>query len=396
MTLLTIVGRSLVGRRLSSVLTIVSVALGVSLIIATVLLTRGVREGFIEGATDYGLVVGAKGSPTQLVLNVVFRMDTPTPNISMATYLDLLGDPLVDVAVPVATGDAFQGFRYVATTKDYFAPFSWRRRIFGLAAGRFFREDDAERPVYEAVLGAEAARRTGLRVGDRFYEGEEMAAYPLTVVGILAPTSGADDRAIFLSLPSFWEMNEVSRAMRVKPLTAILVRAKRMSDLSVLHRKLNVSPGTQAVFPSAVLLNLFNLLSLVEAILAVVLAIVVALVSLYLFVSMYTATLERRREIATMRAIGARRATVLGVVLLESCALAVAGGVVGILGGHLAAFAAARVLAARIGPVAHPFALGLLQPVALAAVVGLGALAGLLPALMAYRTDVAEHLAPLS
>jgi putative ABC transport system permease protein len=80
-TLFTAAWRYLQGRFVTSVLTIVGVGLGVSLIIATFLLTRGIREGFIEGATDYGLIVGAKGSPTQLVLNVIFRMDAPTPNI---------------------------------------------------------------------------------------------------------------------------------------------------------------------------------------------------------------------------------------------------------------------------------------------------------------------------
>ena len=204
MTVLTIAWRYLQGRRVASALTVLSIALGVSLVIATTVLTGGIRAGFIEGTTDYGLVVGAKGSPTQLVLNVVFRMDTPTPNISMDTYRDLKDDPLVEVAVPVAMGDAFQGFRYVATTNTYFAAFPWRRRTVTVAVGRVFREDSAAQPAYEAVLGAEAARRTGLQIGDRFYEGEEMAAYPLTVVGILRPTQSADDRAIFLSLASYW------------------------------------------------------------------------------------------------------------------------------------------------------------------------------------------------
>jgi putative ABC transport system permease protein len=340
--------------------------------------------------------VGAKGSPTQLVLNVVFRMDTPTPNISMDTYQDLKDDPLVEVAVPVAMGDAFQGFRYVATTSTYFADFPWRRRPFTVGAGRLFREDTPAQPAYEAVLGAEAARRTGLQIGDRFYEGEEMAAYPLTVVGVLSPTTSADDRAIFFSLPSFWEMNEVSRGMNIKPLTAVLVRPKRIPDLPALHRRLNVSAETQAVFPSAVLLSVFNVLGLVEDGLAVVLAIVAIVVLLYLFVSMYSATFERRREIATMRALGARRATILTIVLLESCALAVVGGVAGILGGHGAAYVGAGLLAARGGPETPPLAVGHLQPLMLAAVVVLGALAGLLPALLAYRTEVAENLAPLS
>jgi putative ABC transport system permease protein len=395
-TVLTIAWRYLQGRRVASALTVLSIALGVSLVVATTLLTGGIRAGFIEGTTDYGLVVGAKGSATQLVLNVVFRMDTPTPNISMDTYRDLKDDPLVEVAVPVAMGDAFQGFRYVATTNTYFAAFPWRRRTFTVAIGRLFREDSPAQPAYEAVLGANAAHRTGLQIGDRFYEGEEMAAYPLTVVGVLSPTASADDRAIFISLPSFWEMNEVSRGLDVKPLTAVLVRSKRISDLPALHRRLNVSTETQAAFPSAVLLSVFNVLGIVEEGLAMVLAIVAIVVLLYLFVSMYSATFERRREIATMRALGARRATILSIVLLESAALAVVGGVAGIVGGHGAAYVGASLLAARGGPQTHPVAIGALQPLTLAAVVVLGALAGLLPALLAYRTEVAENLAPLS
>jgi len=98
----------------------------------------------------------------------------------------------------VASGDAFQGFRYVATTGDYFANFPWRRKTFG-CRGQVLSRRSSEQPTYEAILGAEAARRTGLKVGDRFYEGEEMAEYPLTVVGILRSTGSADDRAIFFS-----------------------------------------------------------------------------------------------------------------------------------------------------------------------------------------------------
>jgi len=394
-TPVTVVWRYLQGRFVTSVLTVVSVALGVSLVIASVLLTRGIKEAFIAGATDYNLIVGAKGSPTQLVLNVIFRMDAPTPNIPLSTYENLRSDPRVEVAVPVAMGDAYQGFRYVATTEAYFAPFSWRRHVPALLTGRLFRNEAPERPDYEAVLGADAARRTGLKPEDRFYEGEEMAAYPLRVVGVLRPAGTADDRAIFISLASYWEMNEISRKAMIKPLTAVLVRPKRLSDLPALHRGWNVGPDLQAALPSAILLNVFNLLGLVEDVLAVVLAVVAVVVGLYLFVTMYNATLERRREIATMRALGARRATVLGIVLLESCAIAALGGLAGILGGHGVAALGGSLLVARGGPVAQGLAFSALQPVTFGAVVALGALAGLLPAVLAYRTEVAENLAPL-
>ena len=396
MTILAIALKYLRGRLLASALTAVSIALGVGLVIASMLVAKGIKEGFIAGATDFNLVVGAKGSPTQLVLAVVFRMDVATPNIEYTIYQALREDPRVDMAVPVMVGDAYQGFRYVATNSAYFAAFPWRRRSFSLSAGRFFREDPADSPTFEALLGADAAGRTGMRIGDRFYEGEEMADHPLTVVGILRPTHSADDRAIFMSLASFWGINELAREMPIKPLTAVLVRPKRMSDLPALHREHNVVPETQAVLPTGVLLTIFNMMAVAQDALTMILAIVGVIVLLYVFVAMYSATLERKREIATMRAIGARRATVLGIVLVESCMLSAVGGIAGILAGHAAAYLAAAMLAATSGLVTEPFRIDALQPAVLAAVILLGTLAGLLPAVLAYRTEVAENLAPLS
>jgi len=117
MTIFTVALKYLRGRLVASTLTAVSIALGVSLVVASVVLGRGIRDGFIAGATDYNLVVGAKGSPTQLVLGVIFRMDLATPNIEYTTYRDLQQDPRVETAVPIGVGDAFRGFRYVATNK---------------------------------------------------------------------------------------------------------------------------------------------------------------------------------------------------------------------------------------------------------------------------------------
>src|SRR5438309_11869944 len=112
-----------------------------------------------------------------------------------------------------------------------------------------------------------------------------MAEDPLTVDGVLRPTNSADERAILYSLPSYWGMNEVARGMAVKPLTAVLIRPKRMSDLPSLHRALNVAADTQAVLPSGVLLTIFNLMAVAEDVLKMILAIVGVLVLLYVLVS---------------------------------------------------------------------------------------------------------------
>jgi putative ABC transport system permease protein len=396
MTLFTVALKYLRGRLVISALTTCSVALGVALVLSTFLLTRGIRDAFIAGTTDFNLIVGAKGSSTQLVLNVIFRTDVPPPNIPSTVFAQLHDDPRVEVAVPVMLGDAYEGFRYVATTAAYFQAFPWRRKTFTLMTGTLLHDDPPDQPTYEALIGAEVARRTGLKLGSQFYAGEEMAAYPLTVAGILQPMYGSDDRSVFISLASFWEMNEVSRVMTVKPLTAVLVRPKRLSDIPSLHRELNVAPATQAVIPSAVLLTIFNLLGLAEEVLKMILVIVALVVLLYLFVSMYSAMLQRQREIATMRALGARRRTILLIVLLESCTMTLLGGLLGLGGGYGLALLGARIMAERGGLALHPPVWTILQPLVLAGVVCLGAVAGLIPAMMAYRTEVADNLAPLS
>jgi putative ABC transport system permease protein len=396
MSLWTIAWKYLCGRPLASVLTAVAVALGVSLILATFLLARSIRAGFIAGTTDYSLIIGAKSSPTQLVLGTIFRLDVATPNVPYTIYEQLRDDARVERAVPVALGDAYQGFRYLGTTTDYFAAAPWRRKTFSVVAGRFWSDDPPDQPSYEAVLGAEVAQRAGLQIGDAFYEGEEMAEHPLKVVGILRPVYSADDRTIFFSLASYWDMNEVARAMTVKPLTTVLVRPQRLSDLPQLHREFSVNPETQAALPSAVLLSIFNLLSVAEEVLRFVLAAVVLVVLLYLFVALYSAMLERRREIATMRALGARRMTVLMIMLLEACLIALIGGIVGLLGGHGVAALGAHLLSQRGGLALAPLTISTVHPLLVVGITLLGACAGILPAVLAYRTEVAENLTPLS
>ena len=185
--------------------------------------------------------------------------------------------------------------------------------------------------------------------------------------------------------------------LAIKPLTAVLVRPKRMSDLPSLHRERNVAMETQAVLPSGVLLTIFNMMAMAQEALTMILATVGVIVVLYVFVAMYSATQERRREIATMRALGARRSTVLGIVLIEllHCSRPSVALVASSADTQLP-YLAAAMLAKESGLVTQPFLFDAFEPAVLAVVVLLGTLAGLLPAMLAYRMEVTENLAPLS
>ena len=234
-TILTVALKYLRGRLLASALTVLSIALGVGLIIASSS-RRGIREGFIEGTTDYSLVVGAKGSPTQLVLNVVFRMDSPTPNISMYTLSRPEGRSARRGGRARGAWATRTGLPLRGDDSTYFAAFPWRRQTFASRpAGSFatIRRRSPRTRRYSAPrrrADGIADRRSVLRGrGDGRVSVDRGRAS-------CGRRHSADDRAIFFSLPSYWEMNEIARGMEIKPLTAVLVRPKRMSDLPGLHR----------------------------------------------------------------------------------------------------------------------------------------------------------------
>ena len=251
MNLMKIVIKNMRQRALATWLTGTSVALGVALAIAIILIKQGVQQRFEQGTVGYEMVVGAKGSPLQLVLNTVYNLDISPGNISWKLFEQLRADPRVKLAVPFSVGDNFHGFRIVGTTDAFFKDFEFELgQKPELASGRVFtftetalksafQEADqrakerearergeeikpapvaegtpASRP-FEAVIGSTVARETGLQIGQTFIaahgvqpsaEAKQHTENPWTVVGILAPTRTAADRAIYINLDSFYHI----------------------------------------------------------------------------------------------------------------------------------------------------------------------------------------------
>ena len=266
-------------------------------------------------------------------------------------------------------GDAYQGFRYVATTAAYFAAVPWRRKSFVVAAGRLFRDDRPGQPGYEALLGAETARGRACAWAIDSTRARRWRSIPLTVVGILRPTRSADDRAIFISLASYWGMNEIARKMQIKPLTAVLVRPKRMSDLPALHRELNVVAGDAGGLPQRECSSASSTCSgSAEEVLAYpghrgdrgrALPVRVD-------VQRDPRAPARDRHHARPRRPPRDRSRHRAAGVLRHRARR---GRAGVLGGHGIAYLGAQLLAARAGVVADPFAVGALQPMVVGGVV---------------------------
>ncbi|MDW8020021.1 MAG: ABC transporter permease [Chloroherpetonaceae bacterium] len=217
MNTFSLVFRSITQRALSVTLTGLSIALGVALISATLELKRQVEESFNQSSVGYEMILGAKGSALQLVLNTVYQLGDPVGNIPYSVYQKYRNHPMVSWAIPFGLGDNYKGYRIIGTTEEIFTKFTYKpNQTFELAEGRAFKDSEP----FAAVLGSDVARQLQLKIGDKFIAthglqdvAAEMAIKhehdPMTVVGILKPTYTTCDKAIYISLPTVWAIHEV-------------------------------------------------------------------------------------------------------------------------------------------------------------------------------------------
>ncbi len=440
MTLLGIAWRNIRQRSLTSSLTVFSLALGVGLVVATLITGGIVRQAFESGTgLGYNMIVGAKGSPLQLVLNSVYYISRPIENISWEFYSEFLpasrrsdgedGDfaASVAVAVPICMGDYYRGYRVIGTNADLFGKLQRSRgRSFEFADGRNL--EDAS--FFEAVLGASVAAETGLRVGDAIKpthgadDGPEHD--PFVVVGVVAATDTPIDRGVFVNMEGFYlqeghakplddDDEEAATAVVAsseqtdgpaplpeaqREVTSILVKTASLPGLPPeltsmgMRSVINEGSDGQAVLPIGEIRQLLDLFVWpLERLLLLITVLVVIVSAVGILVSMVGSSLERTRDVAIMRALGARRSHVLLTVLLEAVLLAGCGGFAGWALGHLVVGAIGPWIATNAGVSASvlsaaPGAELLLVPFLMVLAVA----AGLLPAIVAYRTDVARWL----
>ncbi len=419
MTLLTIVRRHLRERRLASILTALSVALGVAVASAILTLRAQIQRGFDQSAFGYEFIVGPRGSALQLVLNTVFHLDTSPGNIPWSVLDEVRGMPSVALAVPFAVGDSYEGFRVVGTTEDFLTTFEYAPgRQFQLASGERFRwseerlrhafepadghshEGPCSEGPFDAVLGAEVARRTALGTGSTFRPthgtggsiNEDHHDETWTVRGVLRPTGTASDRAIFINLDSFYHIRGHQGGATEPEISAIIVKLRHSQAALRFQEALGRRKDVMAVVPARVVGDLFETLLRIHAVLLANALLVILVAAVSITVALYNAMSGRRRSIAIMRALGARRATVLSVILLEALALCLIGSLAGLLLGHGLVAATAGFLTEASGVAVSAVHL---EPVELLLVLGatlFGCAAGIVPALSAYRTDISEGL----
>lgn len=415
MTLLALVRRNLRQHAAANAVTAGAVALSAGLLMAVWGLQSQSRKAFSVGSPGFDAVLGARGSRLQLVLNAVYHLDTSPGNIPWLLFKTVAADPRVATAIPFAVGDNFRGHRLVGTTMDIFSHLKGvGNRPLSFSQGGPFRPDQKE-----AVVGSRVAEQTGLRIGATFnpYHGvvfdESMRhADVFHVKGILNPTNTPADRVIYIPIEGLFRLGgHVLRGSgseftplegkeipdEHKELSAVLLKFRSPQTGFAFDQTINKQGrvATLAWPVGAIMMEFLDRFSWVTTVLTLSAVLTALVAGAGLMAAQFNALGARRREFAILRALGARRRRLFAMILLESSAVSVTGAAAG-YGIYFVLFLlAAAVVRAQTGVamdvlVFHP-ALGIV-PVCVAL---LGGAAGLVPAIAAYRTPVAENIVPL-
>lgn len=383
-------------RPLSTLLNVLLLALAIGTIGFVLVVNREVESGLMRDARGIDLVVGAKGSPLQLLLAGVYHLDAPTGNIPLAEARKLAADPLIAQVVPLSLGDSFRGFRIVGTTPDYLGLYGGE-----IAAGRAWNGS------MEAVLGAVVAARAGIGIGDRFVgshglnEGGPVhgdAAY--TVVGVLRPTGTVLDRLVLVDMESVWQVHEgpVDDAERKvleaeRQVTVLLVRYASPLAAVSLPRRINAETDMLAASPALESARLMRVVGAGADVVRAFGGVMLLTAALSLFIALYRALDERAYDNAVLRTLGARPSTIGAVLLIEALMLAVAGGVLGLVLAHALAAALAWHLAGQDGLVIRAWAFSADELWLALPAIAAGLAAALIPGWRAARSDVTADLA---
>ena len=334
------------------------IAFSVGLAVTLFVLAQGLRLGLIRAIEPFDLIVGAKGSPYQLVLNTVFLQDIPVGNITWKDYIELSNDARVGFAVPLGFGDSYRGYPVIGATEDILkirvraSDPPWIR----IMDGRWFEGG------FEAVIGSQIAAESGLRVGGSFRTSHGLVTgmgeheNDFIVVGIAKTTSGPYDRAIFVPLETIWaehrhhdeehedEHEDEEHEEIIGDVTAILVHPRSYPDAYSLAVSFQDSADKQLVFPAQTAIRLFSIMGRGEAFLSIIVYAVGVGALLTTLLVLYWSSAARRSERVLLHVLGVSRNELMLISWLEGTITLIVGVILGGLLGRLGAFAALNAL----------------------------------------------------
>jgi len=417
MTILHLAWESIMNRKFTTILTILSIAVSTSLLLGVEKTRKSARASFINTISGTDLVVGARTGGVQLLLYSVFHIGDATANVTWKTVMDIKNRREVKWIVPIALGDSHRGYRVVGTSREYFEKFKYRRNIaLRFTEGRKFSD------LFDTVLGADVASSLNYKIGDKIVlahgtgpisMGQDHGDTPFKVSGILEYTGTPVDRAVHVSMEAIeaihvgWETGSFSdkenkkspeslRKMNLSPkaVTALYVGLKsRMSTFS-LQRWINtyLQEPITAILPGVIFGQLWSMIGNVEKALLIVSTLVVFTAILGMIISILASLNERRREMAILRAIGAKPIQIFTLFSAEATTIAFLGVLIGFLGLYGILFLIQPYIENLTGLYLEITAPQWNEIILMISIVVGAFLAGIVPALRAYRTSLSDGL----
>lgn len=396
---------------LNTALNVLLMSLGVAIILVLILLSSQLEENLSKNKRGIDLVVGAKGSPLQLILANVYHIDFPTGNVKLDEAKAITRNRLVKSAIPLALGDNYGGFRIVGTNHDYVKLYEGQ-----VDSGELWKYN------LDVVLGANAAARLELGVGDEFFGAHGLSVADLEhderkyhVIGVLEQNGSVLDNLILTNIESVWavhaheeEKHEEATETKVEgsafetgfpdgdeadEITSMLIQYRSPMGAIQMPRMINSNTNMQAASPAFETQRLFSLLGIGVDMLRSFAYIIILIAGLSVFISMYNALKDRKYDLAIMRSLGASRGKLFLHVIIEGIIITTLGGILGIILGHglMELLANSYEKSEEVGVTGLIFVNQEFYVLLIS--LGVGLIASLIPALNAYKTDISKVLA---
>jgi putative ABC transport system permease protein len=414
MNLFLLVWNYLKAKPLNTALNCILLSLGIAVITVLLLFNNQLQEKITQNARGIDLVVGAKGSPLQLILCNIFHIDFPTGNINLKEAEKITRNRLVKKAIPLALGDSYQGYRIIGTNQDYAALYKAE-----LAKGDWWHKD------MEVTVGANVSAALKFSLGDSFTsnhgltkDGHEHDEQKFIVKGILSRTNTVLDNLILCSVESIWRVHEmhsddsssaqilsktiinpsrliasVEAGDSTKEITSMLIQYRSPIGAIQLPRWVNGQSSLQAASPAFETARLFSILGVGVDVLKGFAYVLIFISALSIFIALYNSLKERRYDLAIMRSMGASKAKLVLSVLMEGTVLTLLGSVIGLLMGHGVVILMAALVEATQKAGINGFVFYQQEWIILVGSLLLGLLCAIIPAIQTYRTDISKVLA---
>ncbi|WP_394146047.1 ABC transporter permease [Vibrio atypicus] len=411
---LSLAWKSARNRKVTAILTILTVAISVILLLGVERIRTEAKSSFANTISGTDLIVGGRSGQVNLLLYSVFRIGNATNNIDWRSYQEFSQHRSVDWAIPISLGDSHKGFRVMGTNHSYFEHYRYgKKQNLAFIDGQEFNS------LFEAVIGADVAKKLGYQIGTEIIIAHGISDVgfsrhdnlPFKVVGILAPTGTPVDKTVHVSLEAIeaihvgWESganlgnNPTAEQLaelnfQPKQITAMLVGLKSKIQTFALQRQINTynKEPLSAILPGVALHELWGMMSVAEQALMAVSVFVVIAGLLGMLSSLLTSLQERRREMAILRAMGARPRHVFSLLILEASALTFIGLIVGVFGLYTLLAIAAPIIQQNYGINLTMMTLSHYELSLLAMVQGAGTVIGFIPALRAYKQSLSDGM----